>query len=94
MTTTRLDFLVTTTAVEGKGTRVNGMTGNAEVALELCAKMEEIMSQDGYMGFSDEQFGLYVRHLFKYGQHIGEHDGPFRDIKHELAINSWVRFVP
>jgi len=91
MTTTRVDFLVNTVSLEGKGTSVSGMQSNAEVALELCAKMEEILANDAFIGFSDEKFASYVRHLFKYGQHMNEHDGPVRDIKGELAIHHWSR---
>jgi len=91
MTTTRVDFLVNTVSLEGKGTSVSGMQGNAEVALELCAKMQEIMANDAFIGFSDEQLASHVRHLFKYGQHMNEHEGPVRDIQGELAIHHWSR---
>lgn len=44
MTTTRVGFLVHTAGTLGEGATVSGMQGNAEVALELCAKMEEILA--------------------------------------------------
>lgn len=88
---TRLDFLVQTVSIEGKGTTVSGMQGNAEVALELCAKMEEIMANYATGWVSDEDFAKHVTRLFNYGQHMNEHDGPVRDIKGELAIHHWSR---
>lgn len=88
---TRVDFLVHTSGTIGENHTVSGMQGNAEVALELCAKMEEILANYATGWVSDEDFAEHVTRLFKYGQHMNEHEGPVRDIKGELAIHHWSR---
>lgn len=91
---TRVKFLVQSTEVDGQ-TIEQGFTGNAEVALELCAKMQEILEQDAYLGFKGDALAQYARDLFKHGWHIGdrEADTPIRDIKGELNITHYTKQV-
>lgn len=91
---TRIKFLVTSTVVDGQ-TIEQGFTGNAEVALELCAKMQEILEQDAFFGFDEGALAQYARDLFKHGWHIGDREAntPLRDIKGELDLTHYTKRV-